>query len=71
MSEEKKEQVVQENTAVKTRKRRPYTKKTKVVKTEIANEKTQDENIFKKSKLKIIPLGGLHEVGKNITVFEY
>ncbi len=27
--------------------------------------------IFKKSKLKIIPLGGLHEVGKNITVFEY
>ena len=29
------------------------------------------ESIFKKSKLKIIPLGGLHEVGKNITVFEY
>ena len=28
-------------------------------------------NIFKTSKLKIIPLGGLHEVGKNITVFEY
>jgi len=24
-----------------------------------------------KSKLKIIPLGGLHEVGKNMTVFEY
>ena len=23
------------------------------------------------SKLKIIPLGGLHEVGKNMTVFEY
>ena len=29
------------------------------------------KDIFKKSKLKIIPLGGLHEVGKNITVFEY
>lgn len=29
------------------------------------------KEIFKKSKLKIIPLGGLHEVGKNITVFEY
>ncbi len=28
-------------------------------------------NIFKKPKLKIIPLGGLHEIGKNITVFEY
>lgn len=25
----------------------------------------------KKSKLKIIPLGGLHEIGKNMTVFEY
>ena len=29
------------------------------------------DSIFKKSNLKIIPLGGLHEVGKNITVFEY
>ena len=29
------------------------------------------QDIFKASKLKIIPLGGLHEVGKNITVFEY
>ncbi len=25
----------------------------------------------KKSKLKIIPLGGLEEIGKNLTVFEY
>jgi ribonuclease J len=31
----------------------------------------KNTNIFKASKLKIIPLGGLHEVGKNITVFEY
>ena len=30
-----------------------------------------DNGIFKPSKLKIIPLGGLHEIGKNITVFEY
>ena len=30
-----------------------------------------NQDIFKKSKLKIIPLGGLHEIGKNITVFEY
>ena len=29
------------------------------------------EVTFKKEKLKIIPLGGLQEVGKNITVFEY
>ena len=25
----------------------------------------------KKQKLKVIPLGGLHEIGKNMTVFEY
>ena len=37
--------------------------------TERKNKKNKE--IFKKSKLKIIPLGGLHEVGKNITVFEY
>ncbi len=34
----------------------------------------KDDNLefgFKKEKLKIIPLGGLQEIGKNITVFEY
>lgn len=39
--------------------RKPYTRKKK------------NDSIFKASKLKIIPLGGLHEIGKNITVFEY
>ena len=34
-------------------------------------ETSKNQDIFKKSKLKIIPLGGLHEIGKNITVFEY
>ena len=34
-------------------------------------KKEDNKSIFKNSKLKIIPLGGLHEVGKNITVFEY
>ena len=29
------------------------------------------KSIFKKANIKIIPLGGLHEIGKNITVFEY
>ena len=28
-------------------------------------------NVFGKSKLKIIPLGGMNEIGKNMTVFEY
>lgn len=31
----------------------------------------QEDFRFKPSNLKIIPLGGLHEIGKNITVFEY
>lgn len=51
------------------------TKKTVQGKRNGAKSKTQkDENLqfkFKSSPLKIIPLGGLLEVGKNITVFEY
>ena len=35
------------------------------------NKKQDNAFTFKKSPLKIIPLGGLLEVGKNITVFEY
>ena len=42
---------------------------------EISNDralrKNEDRNGMKKSKLKIIPLGGLHEIGKNITIFQY
>ncbi len=33
--------------------------------------KNKEQSIFKKENLKIIPLGGLLEIGKNITVFEY
>ena len=51
-------------------------KTTKVIKEVKEDDGQQSEfkhgkEIFKKSSLKIIPLGGLHEVGKNITVFEY
>ncbi len=35
------------------------------------NNEREQEVKFKKSPLKIIPLGGLLEIGKNITVFEY
>ena len=45
--------------------KRPYHRRT----TRSSNKK--ENTIFKESKLKIIPLGGLHEIGKNITVFEY
>ncbi len=41
-------------------------------KPKISIKKEEKEEIgFKKEKLRIIPLGGLQEVGKNITVFEY
>lgn len=43
--------------------------KTKNNKTEKKEKKTT--SLFTKSKLKIIPLGGLNEIGKNITAFEY
>ena len=33
--------------------------------------KSNKPTIFKEPKLKIIPLGGLNEIGKNMTVFEY
>lgn len=45
--------------------KKDYAKKRKTTK-----NKTE-ETIFKKEKLKIIPLGGILEIGKNITVFEY
>lgn len=35
------------------------------------DKKGNKPSIFQKSKLKIIPLGGMNEIGKNITVFEY
>ncbi|MCI9246112.1 MAG: RNase J family beta-CASP ribonuclease [Clostridia bacterium] len=47
----------------------------RATRTRTRNTKTNHQDIikfnFKKSNLKIIPLGGLEEIGKNITVFEY
>ena len=40
-------------------------------KTDIKKKESEYDFKFKKGKLKIIPLGGLEEIGKNITVFEY
>ena len=45
-----------------------YTRKEKTKKRQ---KQTEEKSIFKKSNLKIIPLGGLLEIGKNITVIEY
>jgi ribonuclease J len=54
----------------KVEKKRPYksTNKKGISKSSNLNK---NNDIFKKGSIKIIPLGGLHEVGKNITVFEY
>ena len=61
--------------------RREYSKKSEktyenkkdiISKKEIENKKRNTPKFeFKKDNLKIIPLGGLDEIGKNITVFEY
>lgn len=49
----------------KTVKKRTYNRKGE------RQTRSSRRSTFKKSNIKIIPLGGLHEIGKNITVFEY
>jgi ribonuclease J len=56
----------QKNNEPKKRSKKTYNRTDKTQK-----GKAKETDIFKKSKLKIIPLGGLQEIGKNITVFEY
>ena len=47
-------------------------KKTRRTNKKNVRSKNNEEKFgFKRPKLRIIPLGGLHEIGKNITVFEY
>ena len=47
------------------------TNKDMIVKNEQKSIAVKDEFKFKKDNLKIIPLGGIEEIGKNITLFEY
>ena len=54
----------QEKREVKKVEKKPRTRKVK-------SENKDNKFGFKKPNLKIIPLGGLEEIGKNITVFEY
>ncbi len=69
----KKEENVENASKLTTRTRtRTRTTTSRTPRTTRTNRINQTSNsIFKAGKLKIIPLGGLHEVGKNITVFEY
>lgn len=70
------------NSVVKNTKKRGYSKnynkKTEAQEKVVAEKKTtrkrapkKEEFRFKKPNIKIIPLGGIEEIGKNITVFEY
>ncbi|MDR0979198.1 MAG: ribonuclease J [Lachnospiraceae bacterium] len=72
---EKKEGLQEKNqTTNKKPYKKPYNQRNqnvqKIPKTTEELAKTLDVR-FKKNKLKIIPLGGILEIGKNITVFEY
>ena len=58
---------VKENQALVARKESSL----KEVPKERSLKKVNEKSTLKKPGLKIIPLGGLHEVGKNITVFQY
>ena len=60
------------NSQVKrTNTRKVNKKESETKRTARVGKRNVQKEVFKESKLKIIPLGGLHEIGKNITVFEY
>ena len=68
---EKKERTVQDIVAdLKQDKEKKTTRRVKSTRSLVKRDYKLDF-AFKKEKLKIIPLGGLQEIGKNITVFEY
>ena len=70
--EEKRESKREINRGNNKGKSKEITKEAKTTRKPRVNKTNKkNDSIFKKSKLKIIPLGGLHEIGKNITVFEY
>ena len=69
--EEKNSYPTRKNTRTSVTEKRQTTtvRRTRSAKKETSSDITKFN--FKKSNLKIIPLGGLQEIGKNITVFEY
>ena len=73
----KQEETVKPNQKRKTRVKPTYHKvekekgKEAIATRKVKAEAGKQDFSFKKEPLKIIPLGGLHEIGKNMTVFEY
>ena len=59
------------NRTMPNRRRVTPKKKNEIIKSQEKNIDFKEEFSFKKDNLKIIPLGGIEEIGKNITVFEY
>ena len=59
------------NRTMPNRRRVTPKKKNEIIKAQEKNIDFKEEFSFKKDNLKIIPLGGIEEIGKNITVFEY
>ena len=77
--QEKKQKTVRPRKSVNSQNKNTVERKTrtnviqrKTRKNVVKKENKKEEQFgFKRPKLRIIPLGGLHEIGKNITVFEY
>lgn len=69
VKEEKIEKTVKSEASQNKKNTKTHTRANTRTKKDVKNQ--DNEFRFKKSPLKIIPLGGLLEVGKNITVFEY
>ena len=69
--EKKETKAKAENNFAKENKSRIRKKTKQTTKTMAVKAEKKEEFAFKKENLKIIPLGGLQEIGKNITVFEY
>ena len=65
------EKVVNKTTTKKKLPRKNFVEGIEKRKKHSQSVEAKKETIFKKSPLKIIPLGGLLEIGKNMTVFEY
>ena len=73
---EQTDNVEKKNTQTRARKQRNITEKVdEKGANKVRNNKTKENKKekfeFKKSKLKVIALGGLEEIGKNMTIFEY
>ena len=72
MNKEEEKKIVARENKVSGVKNETYKKRANYEKKEKTEKKKEFTKVeFKKSPLKIIPLGGLLEIGKNMTVFEY